>query len=104
MWIPTYHRFETRAAFLTACQAAGWPVEAGIPQPPQGITLEELGPLHAPATIAPGGAPVPGEVLDARHHVNLARHAQDLPAAFAASQVTPATPSRTYALPGGGGG
>jgi hypothetical protein len=97
MWTPTYHRFTSRAAFLAACEAAGWPLDGAAPQPPQGVAVDELGPLLAPATLGPGGAPIPGEVLDFRHHVNLAWHAQDMPPAFAASQVLPTTPSRVWA-------
>lgn len=102
MWIPTYHRFANRAAFLAACADAGWPVESGTPQPPHGVALEEIGMLFAPATVGLGGVPVAGELLDARHHVNLAWHAQDMAPAFADSVVFPATPSRSYALPGAG--
>lgn len=104
MWIPTYHRFADRAAFLAACEAAGWPVEAGAPVLPPGVTAEEIGVLYAPATVGPGGAPLPAEAIDPRHHVNLAWHAQDMPAAFAESQIVPVTPSRIYALPTAGEG
>jgi hypothetical protein len=99
MWITTYHRFTNRAAFLAACEAAGWPVQAGEPQLPQGVTVDMVGPLIGPASIGDGGAPIPGEVIDPRYHVNIAWHAQDMAPAFSDSQVVPATPARSYALP-----
>lgn len=102
MWIPTYHRFADRAAFLAACEAAGWHVEAGAPVLPPGVTAEEIGVLYAPASVGPGGMPMAGAVIDARHHVNMAWHAQDMAVAFLASVVSPATPSRSYELPGAG--
>ena len=51
------------------------------------------------ALIGPGGTPLPGPVLDAGNHVNLAWHARDMDAAFPASQVAPATPTRAWDLP-----
>lgn len=102
MWIPTYHRFADRAAFLAACEAAGWPVEAGAPVLPPGVTVEEIGVLYAPASVGPGGMPMAGAVIDARHHVNMGWHAQDMDPAFLDSIVSPATPSRSYELPGAG--
>lgn len=99
MWVPTYHRFASRAAFLAACDSAGWPIDAGTPRLPAGVALDEVGMLYGPASIGPGGIPMAGALLDARHHVNAAWHAQDMPEAFAANQVTPTTPARAYALP-----
>lgn len=98
MWTPTYHRFASRAAFLAACDAAGWPVEGNAPVPPSGVVLDEVGPLLAPPQIVAGVAE-PGEVIDARFHVNAAWHGIAPPAAFAAAEVTPETPSRAFALP-----
>jgi hypothetical protein len=100
MWIPTYHVFPSRAAFLVACDAAGWPRGPdGKPMPPEGATLVEIGPIVAPPSIGPDGVPVPGDVLDARYHVNAAWHGTEPPEAFRAGAVTPKTPSRSFALP-----
>lgn len=97
MWTRTHHRFENRAAFLAACESAGWPVEAGTPQPPAGVALDEIGMLFEAPTLGPGGVPVAGALVDARHHVNAAWHARDMPEAFAASVVTPEAPVRGWA-------
>ncbi len=100
MWIPTYHAFPSRAAFLAARDAGGWAHGPdGKPMPPEGATLQEIGPIVAPPSIGPDGMPIPGDVLDARYHVNAAWHGIDVPEAFCAVAVTPATPSRSFALP-----
>jgi len=99
MWITTYHRFTNRAGFLAACEAAGWGVQAGDPSLPQGVAVDLVGAIIAPPTVADGGAPIPGEVIDPRYHVNLAWHAQEPAAAFADSAVAPDAPARAYALP-----
>jgi hypothetical protein len=98
MWTPGYYRFASRAAFLAACQASGWPVEGSTPVPPPGAVLDEVGPLLSPPQITAGVAE-PGEVIDARWHVNAAWHGVQPPEAFAAAAVEPATPSRAFALP-----
>jgi hypothetical protein len=100
MWIPTYHAFPSRAAFLAACDAAGWPRGPdGKPMPPDGAAVQEIGPIMAPPSVGADGSPVPGDVLDARDHVNAAWHGIDPPASFAACAVTPMTPSRSFSLP-----
>jgi hypothetical protein len=102
MWITTCHRFANRAEFLAACQAAGWTCLPGQdPETPFGVALDVLGPIVAPAQIGEGGALIAGEVLDPRYHVNLAWHGSEPEAAFQASLVVPATPSRGWdvALP-----
>lgn len=81
MWTPTYHRFTDEAAFLAACDAAGWPRDhTNRPAPPPGVALDLIGAMGSPG-----------------YHVNAAWHAMDVPAAFTASQITPATPSRVWA-------
>ena len=100
MWIPSYHAFPSRAAFLAACDVAGWPHGPdGKPMPPERATLVEIGPIVAPPSTGPDGVPIPGDVLDARYHVNAAWHGIEPPASFAACAVAPGTPSRTFALP-----
>jgi hypothetical protein len=100
MWIPTYHAFPSRAAFLAACDAAGWTRGPdGRPMPPEGAAVQEIGPIMAPPSVGADGSPVPGDVLDARYHVNAAWHGIEPPASFAACAVAPGTPSRAFALP-----
>lgn len=97
MWITSCHRFTNRAEFLAACQTAGWTCPPGQdPEPPPGIALDILGPVFAPAQVGEGGVPIAGDVIDPRHHVNLALHGRELDPAFQASLVVPVTPSRGW--------
>ncbi len=98
MWTTTYHRFLNRAAFLDACAAADWPVTHSAPELPHGVALDMVGALIGPPSIGDGDAPVAGEIVDPRFHVNLAWHARNMDPAFAASQIAPATPSRIWGL------
>ena len=75
MWVPTYHVFASRAAFLAVCDAAGWTRGPdGKPVLPDGMALREIGPIVAPPTVGSDGIPISGDVLDARYHVNAAWH------------------------------
>jgi hypothetical protein len=67
--------------------------------PPEDATLVEIGPIVGPPDVGVDGAPVPGDVLDVRYHVNAAWHGIDPPASFAACAVVPGTPCRSFALP-----
>jgi hypothetical protein len=97
MWITTCHRFTNRAEFLAACQTAGWTCPPGRePEPPPGVALDILGPIISPAQVGGPDALIPGEVIDPRYHVNLAWHGREPEAAFQASLVVPATPSRGW--------
>jgi hypothetical protein len=100
MWHATYHIFASRLALLAACDSAGWPHGPDQrPLLPEGVVLDEVGPILSRPTVGEDGAPVPGEVLDARYHVNAAWHGIEPPAAFQTVAVTPATPQRTFGLP-----
>lgn len=102
MWTPTFHRFASRAAFLAACDAAGWPrdpLTPTQPAPPAGVVLVELGPHTARPTLGQDGSPVAGDVIDARHHVNAAWHGAEIPASFAAAAITPDSPSSAIDVP-----
>ena len=60
MWITTYHRFVSRAAFLDACEQAGWTQTSGQePDLPPGVALDIVGPLVEPARVGANGIPVP---------------------------------------------
>lgn len=99
MWTTTYLRFASRAAFLGVCEQAGWPQTPGQePGLPQGVVLDVIGPLVTPASVGPGGVPMPSEMLEARYHFNLAWHAREMDRAFATSQVLPDAPSRGWDL------
>jgi hypothetical protein len=96
MWTRTFHRFDTEAAFLAACDAAGWPRDhRNRPVPPAGVDLDIIGALVDPPTMVDGRI-VPGEV-DARWHVNASWLGLEVPEAFAGAQVTPAAPTRSFA-------
>ena len=100
MWITTCHRFTSWAEFLAACLAAGWTCPAGQnPEPPPGVALDILGPIVSPAQVGEGGVPIAGDVIDPRYHVNLAWQGRYPEAAFQASLVVPATPSRGWDVP-----
>jgi len=100
MWITTCHRFTNRSEFVAACEAAGWTCPPSQdPEPPQGVAVDIVGPIVAPAQVGEGGVPIAGEVIDPRYHVNLAWHGRDLEAAFQASLVVPVTPSRGWDVP-----
>jgi hypothetical protein len=60
------------------------------------VAIDIVGPIVAPAQLGEGGAPVAGEVIDPRYHVNLAWHGRELDPPFQASLVVPATPSRGW--------
>ena len=63
MWIPSYHAFPSRAAFLAACDAAGWARGPdGKPMPPAGATLVEIGPILGQPSIGPNRDAVGGLV------------------------------------------
>jgi hypothetical protein len=58
MWITTCHRFTSRAEFLAACQTARWICPPGQnPELPQGVAVDIVGPIVAPAQVGEGGAP-----------------------------------------------
>jgi len=99
----TFHRFVTEAAFLAACDAAGWPRDhQNRPVPPPDIALDVIGPWQdRPAwdgvTLTPGA-------IDGRWHVN-AQWPPDtiLPPAWSDAEVIPEQPFRMFAtrdLPG----
>jgi hypothetical protein len=67
--------------------------------PPEQAALVEIGPLVAPPSLEADGIPIAGEVLDPRYHVNAAWHGLEVPEAFRAAGVMPATPNRSFALP-----
>lgn len=100
MWRQTFHAFSSRNAYRAACDAAGWP--RGPENEvlfPQGVSGVEVGPIIERPTVDPTtGAPIPGEVLDVRHHVNMLWDNVEMPAAFQAAQVFPTTPRQVFAL------
>lgn len=98
MWTPLHYRFDDRAAFLAAVLAAGWRVEPHGEILTDGAAVDEIGPLVAPPSIDSNRRPAPGAVQDARWHVNILWPG-DEHAAFAAAQVSPATPTRAFGVP-----
>ena len=52
MWISTYHRFLNRAAFLAACQEAGWTcLPEQDPELPHGVAMDIVGPIFGPPRV-----------------------------------------------------
>ena len=98
MWTETFHRFPTEAAFLAACDAAGWPRAPGNQSaPPEGVSLDVVGPAIEAPTLA-GALITPGTV-DPRWHVNAAWFSGTaIPAGFATAEVIPERPVRMFAV------
>lgn len=97
---PNLPAFRSRAAFLAACDAAGWARGPdNKPMPPDRAALQEIGPITAPPSIGADGIPMPGEVVDARYHVNAAWHGMEPPEVFQAAAVIPTAPNRGLSLP-----
>lgn len=94
----THCRFETRAAFLAAADAAGWPTGPDGDRAPPGGAVDEIGPLFEPPSIGPAGQPVPGVVIDGRWHVNVL-WGGDADPALDGFVVEPETPARAFAVP-----
>lgn len=100
MWTETFHRFENEAAFLAACDAAGWGRGPdNRPMPPGSCNLDIIGPIVAPPQVGPNGMPIAGQTIDTGFHFNAAWHALTVPESFQASVVEPAAPQRMLSLP-----
>jgi hypothetical protein len=97
MWTETYHRFSNEAAFLAACDAAGWARGPdGKPAPPTGVVLDIVGPAVEPPVFT-GALITPGAV-DPRWHVSACWFSGNaLPASFVAAEVIPERPVRMFA-------
>jgi hypothetical protein len=97
MWTETYHRFPSEAAFLAACDAAGWARGPdGKASPPAGVVLDVVGPAVEPPMLA-GTVITPGAV-DPRWHVSASWFSGTaMPAIFAVGEVIPERPVRMFA-------
>lgn len=97
MWTETYHRFADEAAFLAACDAAGWTRGPDSkPMPPEGIALDVVGPAVEPPELA-GTLITPGAV-DPRWHVGASWFSGiEMPPSFAGGEVIPERPVRMFA-------
>jgi hypothetical protein len=97
MWTETYHRFVDEAAFLAACETAGWARGPdGRPTPPEGVVLDVVGPAVEPPSLS--------ELLvllgkvDLRWRVIVAWFSgTTLPEGFANAEVFPEQPVRMLA-------
>ncbi|PZW36999.1 hypothetical protein C8P66_1489 [Humitalea rosea] len=93
-WSCTCHRFTDSATFRVALGAL-------MPLDPSQVAFDEIGPLYRLAE-EDASLPVPGEPTEPPRvplpgwHVNLALSGRDLPAAWAATRVSPANPSRAW--------
>lgn len=96
----SFYRFDDRAAFLAACDAADWREgPEGERLCPAGVTVAEVGAIFSSPSVGANGRPIPGALLDARWHVNVLWDGVEPPAEFAAAAVTPEAPTRTFATP-----
>ena len=97
MWTETYHRFVDEAAFLAACDAAGWARGPdGKASSPAGVVLDVIGPAVEPPALA-GTVITPGTV-DPRWHVAACWFSGTaMPPSFAADEMIPERPLRMFA-------
>jgi hypothetical protein len=97
MWTETYHRFAHEAAFLAACDAAGWTRGPdGKASPPAAVVLDVIGPAVEPPALT-GTLITPGAV-DPRWHVVVSWFSGNIvPPGFAAAEVIPERPVRIFA-------
>ena len=97
MWTETYHRFAHEAAFLAACDAAGWPRGPdGKTSPPTGVVLDVVGPAVEPPVLT-GTLITPGAV-DPRWHVAACWFSgAAMPPSFTSDEVIPERPVRMFA-------
>ena len=97
MWTETYHRFTDEAAFLAACDAAGWPRGPdGKPLSPEGVALDVVGPAVDPPAFA--GTLITQDAIDTRWHVNVSWFSGTaMPPSFAAAEVIPERLIRMFA-------
>ena len=97
MWTETFHRFADEAAFLAACDAAGWPRGPdGKTSPPTGVVLDVVGPAVEPPVLT-GTLITPGAV-DPRWHVAACWFSgAAMPPSFTADEVIPERPVRVFA-------
>lgn len=93
----TFHRFAHHAAFVAACDEAGWPRDhTNAPVPPAGVALDIIGPWTDPPTVVDGV--MTAGATDARWHVNALWAGDAAPeGAWAAAEITPASPGRVFA-------
>jgi hypothetical protein len=96
MWVDKCYRFANRAAFLAACDAAGWPRNAEGQPWPAAVALDIIGPGVEPPAIVDGAA-VPGAVLPG-YFVNASWYSgTDETPEFAAAQIVAEVPLRQFA-------
>lgn len=97
MWTETYHRFVDEAAFVAACEAAGWARGPdGEPMPPTGVVLDVVGPAVEPSALA-GTLITPG-AIDPRWHVAVCWFSGTaMPSSFVAAEIIPERPVRMFA-------
>jgi len=97
MWTDTYHRFIDEAAFLAACDSAGWTRGPDSkPAPPEGVVLDVVGPAIEPPALT-GTLVTPGAV-DLSWNVSASWFSGTaLPPSIAAAEVIPERPVRMFA-------
>lgn len=95
-WTYTYHRFTNRAAFDAACDAAGFQRVDGQIAPPETVSLDVVGVMWTGGEYDSRGNVTKPPTLVPGYHVNAA-WSVEVPGAFKASLIVPASPRRTFA-------
>lgn len=91
------YRFTSKNAWLAFATAQGWYVRGDDVDVPD-AAVDVIGPLMSTPSIQ-NGQLVHSEVVDPRFHLNILWYKGEQPAAIAGREVTPATPTRVFALP-----
>jgi hypothetical protein len=96
MWTDGCYRFPDEAAFLAACDAAGWPRDKDGKPWPESVVLDIIGPGVEPPQIVDGVA-VPGDTSPG-WYVNASWFTgATIPAEWTAAEVVPEAPLRMFA-------
>ena len=95
-WTYTFHRFTNRAAFDAAYDAAGFAREGNQIAPPEAVTLDVIGAMWTGGEYDSQGNVTKPPALAQGYHVNAA-WSGEMPDAFKASLIIPASPRRVFA-------
>lgn len=96
-WTYTFHRFDSEAAFESACKAAKIVRDKeGTLLVPSGTALDVIGAYFTGGEVDEKGEVVKAAVAVPGFHVNAA-WMDPVPKSFAVASIQPATPSRVFA-------
>ena len=94
-YIYTFHRFDDRSAFLSACHNAGFTVFENEIGTTEDCALDDIGALYEGGDFDGEGNVITPPTLLPGYHVNMAWKGEVHPA-FQASLITPKNPKRLW--------